>query len=121
MKTEQEILALNDPRESYIYCLYNTCTANIKAHEQIVLSSKDAGYCIAFAANIPNANIKEHEKIIINSKDPRYCYHFAKLNKSNKHKLFKIVLESKNLEYIKWFYDNINFKKSKYKTLMLFI
>jgi hypothetical protein len=94
MNTEQEILDLKNPWESYYYCCDNEKTANINAHE----------------------------KIIINSKSLQYCYWFARdIEKSNKQLLFKVVLKSGDLDYIKRFYNYINFDKSEFETLMLFI
>jgi hypothetical protein len=60
--TEQEILNLNHYVKSYVYCYNNIQTANIKEHEQIILSSKDPIYCYLFARDIPNANIKKTTK-----------------------------------------------------------
>ena len=51
-KEEQEILALNNPQECYRYCYDNKQIANIKAHQEIILSSKDAECCYFFAKNI---------------------------------------------------------------------
>jgi hypothetical protein len=93
MNTEQEILQLNDAYHSFWYCYRNK-----------------------------NANIKLHEKIIIDSKNPYYCYMFARyIKNSNKELISKAILLSQDLYYIKAFYDNINFNKSKYQTLMLFL
>jgi hypothetical protein len=92
-KIEQKILELNDPEESYFYCLAND-----------------------------SCNLKAHEKIIIESKDPEECYFFAKdIYGANKQLLSEIVLASGNLHLIKLFYNNINFDKSRYEKLMLFI
>jgi hypothetical protein len=120
--SEQEILALNDPDKSYLYCYFNKGTANIKAHQQIIIDSKNLHYCFLFAINFPNTNLKLFEQIIINSKHIYYCYFFAKLVKeSNKQLLSEIVLASGNLDYIKKFYNEVDFDKTKYETLMLFI
>jgi hypothetical protein len=122
MKNEKEILALNDPWQSYCYCFNNKETANIKAHEKVILNSKDPHYCYLFARDIYNANIKGHEKIILDSRNTYYCYLFARdIFNSNKDSLFKTILESKDLDYIKHFYDNIDFDKAKYNNLLLFI
>jgi hypothetical protein len=92
--TEQEILNLNDPHQSFWYCYYINKDANINAHQDI----------------------------IINSNSIHYCYLFAKdIKSSNKELLFEKLLKYKDLDYIKAFYDNVNFNKSKYETLLLFI
>ncbi len=90
--TEQDILNKKEPYESYSYCYFNQDTKNIKLHEEIV------------------------------SKDPQSCYYFAKdIKCSNKEYLFKEVLKSGNLHFIKLFYNEVDFDKSKFETLMLFI
>jgi hypothetical protein len=94
MKTEEEVLNLNDPWQSFWYCFDNQKTANIKAHEKVIIDSKNIHYAYTFAADIEN---------------------------SNKELLFELVLESKDVDYIKAFYNYIDFDKTKYETLMLFI
>jgi hypothetical protein len=94
MKTEEEVLSLNDPYLSYFYCINNLDTANIKAHE----------------------------RIIIDSKHPYYCYWFAlDIEHSNKQLLFEIILASGNLYFINFFYENVDFDKTKYENLMMFV
>jgi hypothetical protein len=93
-KEEQEILNLNDPCQSYWCCYFNQNTANIKAHEEIVFNSKDPEWCYFFARNIEN---------------------------SNKELLFEVVLQSGDLKCIMAFYKLIDFDKTKYETLMLFL
>jgi hypothetical protein len=96
MNTEEEILKLKNSYSSYCYCIDNEETANIKAHEQIIIDSKNS--------------------------DCDYCYYFARdIKNSNKELLFKALLQSGNFYYIKQFYKYINFDKTKYETLMLFI
>jgi len=122
MKTEQEILALSNPYESYSYCLNNKETANIKAHEKMIIDSKVLYYYLLFAMNIPGADIKTFEKLIIESKNPEICYKFAKnIKNSNKQLLSEIVLASSSFYFIELFYKNIDFDKEKYKTLMMFL
>jgi hypothetical protein len=122
MKTEQEILNLNSPAESYKYIYENPDKANIEKHEEVIINSKNIFYCYYFAKYVPNANIKKIEKVIIDSKDMDFSYWFARdIENSNKQELFKVTLESGNIDYIKRFYQNINFDKTKYETLMLFI
>jgi hypothetical protein len=94
MKTEEEVLALNNPVYSYNYCIRNKNTANVKAHEKIIIDSKYLNYCIGFARNISNAN---------------------------KQLLSEVVLASGDLYYINLFYNYVDFDKTKYETLMLFI
>jgi hypothetical protein len=121
---EQEILKLDSPRKSYWYCYYNKRTANIKAHEQIILYSKniDITYCLVFAMHISGVDIQAFEEVIINSGDIEACLIFAKdIKGSNKQRLSEAVLASGNLDYIKAFYNNIDFDKTKYERLLLFI
>jgi|688.fasta_scaffold1047452_2 hypothetical protein len=119
---EQEILELNDPKKSYWYCHSNKNTANIKAHEQIILNSKNTRYVCWFAESIPGADINLLQSVIINSRNVYYCFRFAlHVKDSNKQLLSEIVLALGDLEYIRNFYNNIDFDKSKYETLMLFL
>jgi hypothetical protein len=91
-KIEKQILLENDPWESYYYCLANQEIADIKAHERIIIKSF------------------------------RVCYFFAiYINKADKQLLSEIVLQSGNLEYIKKFYNDVSFDKTRYEALMLFI
>ncbi len=118
---EKEILALNEPEKSFWYCICNR-NADIKAHEKVILDSKNITYCYEFAVHFPITNLKLLEQIIIDSVDINYCYYFAKTIKElNKQLLFEAVLSSGNLPWIKSFYKNIDFDKTKYETLMLFI
>jgi hypothetical protein len=94
MKTGQEILASKDAWASYWYCHFNKETANIKKHEEIIINSKNILCCYDFAKDIPGAN---------------------------KQLLSEIVLQSGDLHYIGLFYDNIDFDKTKYEALMVFI
>ena len=90
---------------------------NIAENEQIVLAGKNTKWCFYFALNIPEANIKAHEEIVIVSKDPHICFCFAKhIKGTNKQLLSKVVLESLNEKYIKLFYNNIDFDKTKYES-----
>jgi hypothetical protein len=94
MKTEEEILALNDPGESFFYCKHNQQTANIKAHQEIVIKSLDFHCCYKFATDI--------------------VY-------SDKQLLSEVILLSCDEFFIKNFYENVNFDKTRYETLLLFI
>jgi hypothetical protein len=94
MKTEQEILVKNDHWKSYWHCYFNKEIANIKKHEEIIINSKNILCCYDFAKDIPGAN---------------------------KQLLSEIVLQSGDLHYIGLFYDDIDFDKTKYERLMLFI
>jgi hypothetical protein len=93
-KEEQEILELNDPNKSFWYCVNNQNIANIKAHQQVIINSKNRVECFYFAKHIRN---------------------------SNKQLLSEIVLVSGDLFWIKKFYNEVDFDKSKYERLMLFI
>jgi hypothetical protein len=93
-KEEQKILELNDPNKSFWYCFNNQHIANIKAHQQVIINSNSRVECHWFAKHIKN---------------------------SDKQLLSDIVLASGDLYYIKLFYHEIDFDKSKYERLMLFI
>jgi hypothetical protein len=122
MNIEQRILSLNDAYHSYNYCINNKEIANIKAHEQIIINSNNLKFCYLFAKDIPEANINALEQVIINSKNLRFCFWFARdISGSNKQLLFEAVLASGNLHYIMRFYNEIDFDKYKYESLMLFI
>jgi hypothetical protein len=91
-KIEQEIFLENNPWESYHYCLDNQDTADIKAHEQIVI------------------------------KTPSVCYLFAShIKKADRQLLSEVVLTCGSLALIRRFYIDVDFDKSKYEALMLFI
>jgi hypothetical protein len=92
--TEEEVLKLNSVWESYSYCTQNQHTANVEAHEKIIIDSKRYTYYYWFARDIIN---------------------------SNKELLFKELLSSSDLLLIKTFYNTLCFDKSKYETLMLFL
>jgi hypothetical protein len=122
MNTEQEILELNSPTESYRYVYENPDKANIEKHEEVIINSKNIFYCYYFAKYVPNANIKKIEKVIIDSKDVDFCYWFARdIPGSDKQSLSEVVLTSGNFFYIKSFYEHVEFDKSRYETLLLFI
>jgi|688.fasta_scaffold1107748_2 hypothetical protein len=119
--TEEETLALNSPYQSYWYC-YSNKDANIKAHEKIIIDSKDPEYCYGFARYISEENLKEIQNVIVNSKNAQYCYFFAlDIEDSDKQLLSEVVLKSRDVYWIQEFYKHINFDKTKYETLMLFI
>jgi hypothetical protein len=125
-KEEQEIIAANDPSISYHYCYRNGNKANIKAHEKIMLrcepSARNMQFFVLFATKIRCENSILFEKKIIDYGDAFYCYYFALNNlSSNKDLLFKKILESKNIDIIKRFYNEVDFDKTKYERLMLFI
>jgi hypothetical protein len=125
-KEEQEIIAANDPSMSYHYCYRNGNKADIKAHEKIMLrcepSTRNMQFFVLFATKIRCENSILFEKKIIDYGDAFYCYYFALNNLlSNKDLLFKKILESKNIDIIKRFYNEVDFDKTKYETLMLFI
>jgi uncharacterized protein YerC len=75
-----------------------------------------------FAQDVPNANVEALQQVIIDSKNIKECYFFARdVKTSNKQLLSEIVLASGDLYYINLFYNNINFDKTKYNNLILFI
>jgi hypothetical protein len=184
MKTEEEILKLKSSYHSYIYCLDNEDTANIEAHQNIIINNRECYYILKFAQdiekankellfkellktdefdwiyafynsvsfckdefkNLPffneeeclklkdfeysfyfckynkDANVEAHQQIIIDLKDLDFYYIFAKnIKGSNKQLLSEIVLASGNLPWIKEYYKHIDFDKTKYEALMLFI
>jgi hypothetical protein len=123
MKTEEEqVLALNDPQQSYLYCWRNKSTANIELHEQIIINSRNIKYCRWFVEDVSDKNMDVVEQIVISSRDPHECHLFAvKVKNSNKQLLSDIVLSSGNLKYIKEFYKSVDFDKTRYETLLLFI
>jgi hypothetical protein len=122
LATEKEILNMNSAKESFWYCYTNSQTANIKAHEKIIIDSKDAEFCCAFARYISCEKLKELQQIVLDSMNPYYCYLLAlDLKGSDNQLLFEAVLKSKDMYWIQEFYQNIDFDKSKYENLMLFI
>ena len=92
--TEEDVLKSNSVWNSYSFCIQNQNTANVEAHEKIIIDSKRYGYYYWFARDIKN---------------------------SNKELLFKELLSSADSYLIKRFYNTISFNKSKYEALMLFI
>jgi hypothetical protein len=94
MNLEESLLRLKDPKGCFYYCLAHADTANIEAHQKVILDSKNLYILIWFAKDIKN---------------------------SNKQLLSEVVLASGDLFWIKRFYDEVDFDKSKYETLMLFL
>lgn len=95
-KEEQEVLAKNDPRVSYFYCLNNK-DAHVSLHEEIIIKSNDPSYIYLFARDIEGANIEKLEEVIIKENDDYYIYLFAKNIKEANLDKFKDILE--NSEY----------------------
>ena len=92
-KEEQEVLAKNDPRASYNYCLNNK-DANVRLHEDIIIKTNDEYYIYAFAKNIKVANITKLEDVIIKSNSNDFIYLFAKDVKEANLDKFKNILEN---------------------------
>jgi len=76
----------------------------------------------AYHEALEGINIQENEKIVLKSKNCYYCYGFAKyVLGANKEKLFKVILESGDKDWINYFLKHVNFDKKKYINYLLFI
>lgn len=94
---------------------------NVKKNEALVLENKSSYHSFWFAKKIKGANIKAHERVIINNKKPAYCLMFADYIKdADKQTLSEVVLKSLDEYYIRRFYQEIDFDKSKYDLMLLF-
>lgn len=93
---ERDVLKINNPLLSYCFAR-DIEGADIKAHGQVVINSKDACLNYCFARDIEGADIKAHSEIIISSKNPEYNYYFASEVKGIDIKAHRqAVIESKN-------------------------
>ena len=121
MKTEQEVLKLNNLDKSLDYCKNNK-DANVKLHEDIIVNSKNALYAYYFALDIVGANIERLQEIVINSGNSCYIYNFAKyVENSNKEELFRTLLKIDDEFWINKFIENIPPLSEELKTLVIFI
>ena len=94
---------------------------NVKENEKIVLKCKTI-WCYSFAANIPGADIKAHEKVILESKDPEYSYYFAKyIPGANIEEHFKVILNSGNKVWLFSFIERVNYKGTKVEEWLFYI
>lgn len=91
---EEDVLKLNDPGECYFYCKHNQLTANITAHQKIIINSKNFFCCYLFARDIKRAD---------------------------RQLLSEVILSSYDSILIKRYYKNIKFDKTRYEELILFI
>lgn len=108
---EEKILNLKNPELSFWFA-QNIKGANIKAHGQVIIDSKDLAYNYEFAVHqyrfldnntiehINDIDVKAHGQVIIDSKDLFYNYEFAKNVKGADIKSHgQIIIDSKDLEY----------------------
>jgi len=93
--------------------------------EALVLLLNDLSECYFFCLTRQKFNLKAHQKRMIkfcNYENSIYCYLFAQnIKGADVQLLSEAVLCSGNITYIKFFYDNLEFDKTRYKDLMLFL
>lgn len=80
----------------------------VKEAEQLVLQIKDAELSFAFATRIKSANVKAHEKVVIASRKGFECYMFAQHVKgANVKALEKAVIKNRNYSIMVDFATNV--------------
>ena len=95
---EDKILSLKNNELSYFFAK-NIEGADVKAHGNVIIGSKDLEYNYYFAV-LPGADVKAHEQIIIDSKNLKFNLDFAKNVEGADVKAHgKVIIDSKNLEY----------------------
>ena len=106
-KEEQEVLAKNDPRASYNYCLNNK-DANVRLHEDIIIKSNNVAYIYLFARDIKEAKVAKLEEAIIKTNDEYYIYAFAKnIKVANITKLEDVIIKSNSNDFIYLFAKDV--------------
>ena len=78
--------------------------ADKKAHEKVVIESKNAMWNYYFALYIKRANIKAHEKVVLESKEPEWNYYFARdVKGADVMAHGRVIIESKDSRVNDWF------------------
>lgn len=68
MEYEKAIIESGDLYWNYYYAM-NVKYANIRAHENVILTSRNPEFCIKFAGDIPEANVEEFIKALSDCAD----------------------------------------------------
>ena len=71
----------------------NVQGADIKAHEKVILDSKDLKWNYMFAKNVQGADIKTLGQIVLNSKDLIWNSRFAKIDGADFEAHQKVIAE----------------------------
>ena len=105
-------------RKSYI----EACKGiNVKENEQIVIECKTI-WCYNFAACIPGADIKAHEQVILSGKDAKMSFFFARdIPGANIEEHFKVVYNSGDKNWFNYFIKEVNYKNTKIEDWLLYI
>lgn len=118
-KEEQEVIARNNPRASYDYCLNNK-EANISLHEDIIIKANNPAYIYIFVRDIKGANVAKLEDAIIKTNDDYYIFAFAKnIKKANISKLEDVIIKSNDADFIYLFAKDVkNANLDKFKNIL---
>lgn len=103
---ENLVLVLDDPQLNVWFVTY-VKGANFKAHEQVVIDSKNLEFNYDFAKE-KGADVKAHGRVVIESKDPQWNYNFAKyVEGADVRAHEKVVIDSKDPCYNCWFASDV--------------
>ena len=95
---EKNILKAKNPELSYCFLIYID-SADVKAHSQVAIDSKDLKWNLEFA-QLGKTDTDAHAQVILESKDPDYNYDFAyRVEGADIKALEKVVLDSKDPEW----------------------
>ena len=96
-KYEADVLSKKNPELSLFY-VKTVKKANISAHEQVIIDSKNLEY-ITELAKVQGANVKKLEDEIIKSENAHWCFVFAyEVKNADVGRLMRKVIDSKDPE-----------------------
>jgi len=95
---------------------------DVEKNQEFILSSKSPIYIYYFGKLVKHANLEKIEDALIDLQAFERLFSFAyNLEKSNKEKIFKAILQSNDDYYINRFLKEIDFNKDQFKDYLPFI
>ena len=101
-KKAHEKVVLESKEPEWHYYFANIEGADIKAHEKVVLESKEPEWNYFFARDVKGADVMAHGRVIIESKDSRVNDRF----KENFEDEYKILKENNHIDEVYNFIDD---------------